>query len=376
MKLIYSLFFSFAFLAGKSQVIEKAVRLTDMPVKNSLYLQQEREAQGNALPLYIDYITTNGDDVSYLWPFNSLYTSADTAINFAGVAFDRIIGYQTYSPPYTVLDYSDLGLPDPYPLNQVLLVDTAFVFYSHENNSGNTDYIQLEMVELFSNGSLSFNNPVLWMQIDSANANLSPTQNWSDPGAFLLKTYHINYTTMANQKIGLVFKYTDASKLDTLGLLAGCVLNGNVALQSTMDNSYMRYPPTYPLGKNANAVVSNPPFGIGYFLAQNWGISIKAGVFNAIVAVADKSQNTNGLMVSTFPDEAGNFVFRYRLPGENGLLQVMDLTGKIVVEVQVLPTTDWVTLKQDVSNLSSGMYITKLLQNNKELGVSRMIKVK
>ena len=114
---------------------DKSVALNGVPARTSLPLNPSKSAAGGALPLYIDYITVNGDDASYLWPFNSSYTSADTAINFAGVAFDRITGYQTYSPPYIILDYADMGLPDPYPINQVLLIDTAFVFYSHENNS-------------------------------------------------------------------------------------------------------------------------------------------------------------------------------------------------------------------------------------------------
>jgi hypothetical protein len=374
MKAFYLLFFFLISFEMSAQNRGKAVPLSAIPLKESLPIIPEKSAAGIALPLYIDYITTNGDDVSYLWPFNSNYTATDTAINFAGVAFDRIIGYQTYSPPYVILDYAALGLPNAYPANQVLFIDTAFVFYSHENNSGNMDYIQLDMVELLPNNSIGLGNTVLWSQIDSANTGLSPTQNWSDPGAYLLKFYHINTTTLANQKVGLVFKYFDASKLDTLGLLAGCVLNGNVALQSVMDNSYMRYPPTFPLGKNANAVVSNPPFGIGYFLAQNWGLSIKAGVFNAIVAVADQSQQEQGLMVATLADPSGNFVFRYRLPNKVGTLQILDLSGKVLEEHLVQPTNDWTTYSINASHLAKGMYLTRLLQNNKEIGISKLIK--
>ncbi len=374
MKAFYLLFFFLISFELTAQNLGKAVPLPAVPLKEGLPLVPEKSAAGNPLPLYIDYITVNGDDASYLWPFNSNYTATDTAINFAGVAFDRIIGYQTYSPPYVILDYAALGLPNAYPANQVLFIDTAFVFYSHENNSGNMDYIQLDMVELLPNDAIGTANTVLWSQIDSTNTSLSPTQNWSDPGSYLLKFYHINSTTLANQKIGLVFKYFDASKLDTLGLLAGCVLNGNVALQTTMDNSYMRYPPTFPLGKNANAVVSNPPFGIGYFLAQNWGLSIKAGVFNAIVAVADQSQQEQGLMVATIADPSGNFVFRYRLPNQVGILQILDLSGKIIEEHLVQPTNDWTTYSINASHLAKGMYLTRLLQNNKEIGISKLIK--
>jgi len=357
-----------------AQSNNKPVRLPQVPQKQSLPLSTSAAASGNPLPLYIDYITTNGDDASYLWPFNSYYTASDTAINFAGVAFDRIIGYQTYSPPYVVLDFNDLGLPNAYPANQVLFIDTAFVFYSHENNSGNMDYIQLDMVELLPNDAIGLANTVLWSQIDSTNSSLSPTQNWSDPGSYLLKIYHINTTTLANQKVGLVFKYVDQTKLDTLGLLAGCVLNGNVALQSTMDNSYMRYPPTFPLGKNANAVVLNPPFGIGYFLAQNWGLSIKAGVFNAIVAIADKSQLEQGLMVSTVADESGNFTIRYRMPGDEGQLQVLDLSGKIVFETVIRGANEWQTETFSADFLSQGLYLTRLVQNHREIGSSKLIK--
>lgn len=353
---------------------DKKVALNAIPQKPSVPVESGPDASGSPLPLYIDYITVNGDDASYLWPFNSLYTAADTAINFAGVAFDRITGYQTYSPPYVVLDYTDLGLPDPYPANQVLFIDTAFVFYSHENNSGTMNYFQLDMVELQPNNSIGTSNTVLWTQIDSSNTSLSPTPNWSDPGAYLLKNYLINSTTLPNQKVGLVFKYFDATKTDTLGLLAGCVLNGNVALQSTMDNSYMRYPPTYPLGKNANAVVSNPPFGIGYFLAQNWGISIKAGVFNAVVSVADQSFQENALLVSTFPDGSGNFNIRYRMPLGSGQLQLLDMAGKVISETQLNPSASWSSCEVKGELLANGIYLARLIQNNKQLGVSRLIK--
>ena len=236
------------------------------------------------------------------------------------------------------------------------------------------NYIQLDMVELLPNNSIGLSNTVLWSQIDSTNTSLSPTQNWSDPGSYLLKTYVINSTTLANQKVGLVFKYFDATKADTLGLLAGCVLNGNVALQSTMDNSYMRYPPTYPLGKNANAVVSNPPFGIGYFLAQNWGLSIKAGVFNAVVSLAENSQQDQGLLVSTFPDAAGNYSIRYRLPHGNGQLQVVDMAGKILEELPLSESKEWNNISLDAGNYSGGIYFTRLIQDNKQLGISRLIK--
>jgi hypothetical protein len=141
-----------------------------------------------------------------------------------------------------------------------------------------------------------------------------------------------------------------------------------------MDNSYMRYPPTFPLGKNANAVVLNPPFGIGYFLAQNWGLSIKAGVFNAIVAIADKSQLEQGLMVSTVADESGNFTIRYRMPGDEGQLQVLDLSGKIVFETVIRGANEWQTETFSADFLSQGLYLTRLVQNHREIGSSKLIK--
>lgn len=321
--------------------------------------------------LYIDYSTINGDNAAYFWPFNNLYTTQDSAINFAAVAFDRIYGYTTYSPPYTILTWQQLGLTDSFPSSQVLIIDTAYVLLSHENNSGQQDYYGLSMHPLNANGEL--NSAVLWEQTDSTSSSMSPTTNWWQAGSLLIKSYEINYTTNPGERVGLAFKYIDSTKLDTLGLTAGCnQIAANAASQSAFNNSFMRYPPTFPIiGRNANAVVNaGPPIGLAYFLAQNWLISIKAGIFGAIVRVLE-NPDEEGIMSAVFQD-AGAAVFRYK-SASDAVIQVHDLSGKRIANMEVPSTGNHWRVAQFPFDAKTGMYIASLLSEGKVKGVARVI---
>jgi hypothetical protein len=55
-------------------------------------------------------------------------------------------------------------------------------------------------------------------------------------------------------------------------------------------------------------------------------------------------------------------------------LQVLDLSGKIVFETVIRGANEWQTETFSADFLSQGLYLTRLVQNHREIGSSKLIK--
>ena len=87
---------------------------------------QKAQAQVN---MYLDYNVANYDDTYYVWPYNSLYTSNDTANNFIGLALDTLGGFSDPSDPAGSWTYWGNYFPTPYPSNLNMFIDSITIFF-------------------------------------------------------------------------------------------------------------------------------------------------------------------------------------------------------------------------------------------------------
>ncbi|MEZ5173593.1 MAG: hypothetical protein R2850_08820 [Bacteroidia bacterium] len=117
--------------------------------------------------IYVDYPVADeidqgvGTSSNFLWTFNSYYTAADTpatTIDYVGVRIRDLIGYadpnqepiETYSGPYA------------YPNDLTITIDSVFMLFSHENNSGMPDTIIMEIRDQNAQGNLIPNGTLRW----------------------------------------------------------------------------------------------------------------------------------------------------------------------------------------------------------------------
>ncbi len=240
---------------------------------------QKAQAQVN---MYLDYNVANYDDTYYVWPYNSLYNSNDTANNFIGLALDTLGGFSDPSDPAGSWTYWGNYFPTPYPSNLNMFIDSITIFATHENNSGNTDIFRMKIVQLNANGTLSSN--VLWQDEQYSNAGLSTNNQWLGAGSQIALEFAPNFSVPIGTKVGVVFEYDDPSKLDTLGVIAGCFTDGTLqAEQSTWKNSFMRLPPFINnITKNSSVGYGNPAGSNGWYFAQNWSFTIKTTLTSSV----------------------------------------------------------------------------------------------
>lgn len=258
---------------------------------------QKAQAQAN---MYLDYNVANYDDTYYVWPYNSLYNSNDTANNFIGVALDTLGGYSDPSDPAGSWTSWANYFPTPYPSNLNMFIDSITVFATHENNSGNMDIFRMKIVQLNTNGTFSSN--VLWQDEQYSNAGLSINNQWLGAGSQIALEFAPNFSVPIGTKVGVVFEYEDPSKLDTLGVLAGCVTDGTAqAEQSTWKNSFMRLPPFINnITKNSSVGYGNPAGSNGWYFAQNWSFTIKTTLTSSVPPPnANFSLNSNTICVGS-----------------------------------------------------------------------------
>ncbi|MEZ5174555.1 MAG: T9SS type A sorting domain-containing protein [Bacteroidia bacterium] len=143
----------------RQAVPEEAVRA----VKSALGLSAGRSLE----TIYVDYPVADeidqgvGTSSNFLWTFNSYYTAADTpatTIDYVGVRIRDLIGYadpnqepiETYSGPYA------------YPNDLTITIDSVFMLFSHENNSGMPDTIIMEIRDQNAQGNLIPNGTLRW----------------------------------------------------------------------------------------------------------------------------------------------------------------------------------------------------------------------
>ena len=311
---------------------------------------------------FIDYSWENYNDLSYVWQFNSLYTSLDTSFNYIGVA----------CVPFNVIyDYADNDVDftlGTYPTSWVFTVDSIYALITHENNSGTYNKLKMQIVQLSPTSTLTDAATVLWSQNDSTNTSLSPSGNWLGTDLRYMLTYAPNFTTTPGQKIGVVIRY-EAPDSDTLGVIGSSVedLNnpGNTMTQSPYPTSFMRYPPFIPnITTNRTVGYGTPVGSNGWIEVQDWEIWIKV-TFNDSVPIGVRENNSNGNLVlhQNTPNPAkNNTVIRYNLTEDLKInFKVSDYTGRIIFETEESNATAGEhKLNLDLTKFASGIYFYTL----------------
>jgi len=392
MKKIYFLALSIAFTAGvKAQGLptpSERLRLN----KEEVLSQRQRGAGSvdRAQSFYMDHSTANFDDDFFLWRMCSNYTSADTALNFIGLSLNKIFGYTDPTDPSgTICDSSLFGFTSSYPIDIGIRIDSIFTQITHENNSGNYDKITMQIVKLLTSPATQIDAPassagvstVLWEQTDSSNVSLSGSGNWLGTGAAVVLAY-APYPTFigANPgiKLGLVFKYEDASKTDTLGMIAGYVkdpLDPTKALQSDIKTSYMRYPPFISnVTRNSNVGYGTPVGSGGWYFAQNWGMWALVTVGTDVLGFGENA--ANGFRVlETYPNPTNAITnVRYELGVASDVtIVVTDITGNVVYKTATSQQgAGEYSISLGTENLSNGIY-TYTLNANKAAVSKRFV---
>jgi len=310
---------------------------------------------------YIDYSWQNSNDLSYVWQFNSLFTGADTAFNYVGVAIHPFEGILDYSD--NVFDFQVI----PYPANFTFTIDSIIALITHENNSGTYNKLTMQIVQLSTSNTLTATSPVLWSYVDSTDVSLSPGGNWLGEGALVVLGYEPNFTTTPGQKVGLVFKY-EAPDTDSLGVLGSCIDDGagGTVTQSPYPTSFMQYPPYInSIDANRNIGYGDPVGSEGWIEAQDWEIWVKV-TFDDMIGINDIEANKNVILYQNIPNPAiGSTIIKYNLSKDANInFALCDITGRKVFEKSennVTPGTYKINL--DVINLSEGVYFYTLTAN-------------
>lgn len=381
MKKIYLLAVSIAF-AGSI----KAQSLNEKPAERfrqnaeEVLSQRQRTAGpvNRAQSFYMDHSTANFDDGFFLWNMNSNYTSVDTALNFIGLSLNKIFGFTDPADPAgTICDSSLFGFTSSYPTDIGIRIDTIFAQLTHENNSGTYNKITMQVVKLTPQGApagvTGTPTQVLWEQTDSTNVSLSGSGNWLGAGAGFVMSW-TPYPTFtgasAGTKLGLIFKYEDPTKQDSLGMTAGYAkdpLDPTKALKSTIQTSYMRYVPNIPnVTKNSNVGYGNPVGSGGWFEAQNWAMWVYATVGTDVSGFGEN--NANGFRVlESYPNPTNAATnVRYELGVASDVTVVVtDITGNVVYKTSTSQQgAGEYSISLGTDKLSNGVYTYTLNANN------------
>jgi hypothetical protein len=379
MKKLYALSLTIALAAGvNAQGLQKPSERFRVSKEelNSLKHHQGVGPVNRAQSFYMDHSVANYDDGGFIWRINSLYTSVDTALNFAGLALSNCAGFTDPADvAATVVDSSFFGFTSAYPTNIGIRIDTIYAQITHENNSGNYDYMTMQIVKLTTGGAPATAAgvaTVLWEQKDSTNVTLSGGGNWVGTGAGLVITYTPQPTFMGaspGTKLGLIYKYEDASKLDTASLYAGYVidpLDPTNALQSTIKTSFMRYPPNIPnVTRTTNVGYGSPVGSAGWFEAQNWGMWAHVSVGTDVSGFGENPAN-GFRVIESYPNptnEVTNIRYELGVPSDVAIV-VTDIVGNVVSKTaNTQQTAGEYTVSLDTDNLANGIYTYTLNAN-------------
>lgn len=322
--------------------------------------------------MYLDYATAAGDNSGGLMNLNNQYLSTDTALTYCAVVFDQVAGYtDPTNATGSIVSFSDIGLPSAYPSNLAITIDSLFFIGSHENNSGQMDYIKPMIVTTSGTGAPT--STVLWSSIDSSNFSLSSNGNWTGTGAAIQFGYSPAFTTTAGQKIGVVVDYSDASKLDSFGVIGtGVDLDGDDAADaaSTYANSYSKFLyVSANLLKNANLVYT----GGGAFLLQNWNVWLRI-TMDYPLGVSDAANNLSVNSVYPNPANANANIHFFLENSSNLEINVVDIAGKQIQSVyNGSMTQGHHDMQLNTSNLPSGIYFVSMVAANGSPVVSKLV---
>ena len=328
--------------------------------------------------MYIDYSTANGDDLGYVWLFNSNYQASlgDTGLNFIATTIDNIAGYTDGSNPTgSVVDYQALGLWNQYPSSLSITIDSIYEFMTHENNSGQMDYLNTQLVLADATGKPT--STVVWETTDSSSQSISSNGNWLGTGNGFALAYAPNYTTTAGQKVSCVFNYDDPSKTDSLGFNAGCVDDGSggTMQKSNFKNSYMRYTPNIPnITLTSNVGYGSPVGSTGWFEAQNWLFTFLIHYDDVIIGTSDVNENLSVNSVYPNPATANANVHFFVENTSNLEVNLVDVTGKLIQNIyKGSMAKGHHDLQVNTNNVPSGVYMISMKADNGNAVVSKLV---
>lgn len=310
---------------------------------------------------YIDYSYQNVNDQSYVFSYNSTFVSADTALNYVGVALFPFQGLSDYTDNNVDFNFA-------YPSNYTYTIDSIFATVTHENNSGSANYLTMQLVQATNTGALTATSAVKWQDSITTTTSLSSGGNWLGAGARYTATYAPAYTTTPGAKMGMVFKYY-APKMDSLGILGSSINDGSggTVTQSPYPTSFMASPPyiTAPAACR-NIGYGNPVGSTGWYQAQDWEIWA-AVTFNDITGISDNVMNKTATLYQNIPNPAnGSTMIKYDLAKSSAVtISFYDLTGKKVKEiVEGEKSVGNYKTTVNISDLSKGVYFYTLRTSN------------
>ncbi|MBK6483095.1 MAG: T9SS type A sorting domain-containing protein [Chitinophagaceae bacterium] len=329
--------------------------------------------------MYVDYSYVNYDDVAYLFNFSSDYTGVDTALNYSAVVLNNLVGYtDPVDPANSLVDWSVFGLSDSFPSDVQITIDSIYMIASHENNSGEFNKIEAQLVKTLGSGAPSQSGTsVLWSYKDSVDFGLSYSNEWLGGDAFVL-AFGPGYTLEPGQKAAFNFIYRNPSKLDTFAVVGGCLDDGQGGSisPSTYATSYMRYPPFITSVYQCVDIVyidgaGNP---VGYFAAQNWIDWFKVTINTELTGIADNFDNLN--LTTIYPNPAVDQTqILYGLhTAEDVTIDLYDVAGRFVANLyKGNDAGGSYVRKVDLSNVASGAYMVSLKAGNGSPVVSKII---
>lgn len=376
-KLLIALFvltasFSYAQIPYRSNIYHPDVDMWKLQPHQKSYVKSNSLDRA-AYSMFIDYSVADNDSTGYRWLFSSSYTAADTALNYFAVTFDEIAGYLDETDPQgSVATWSLLGLPSKYPADLVLTIDSVFFIGGHENNSGNYDKINLQLVTANSSGVPSSN--VVWEWTDSTNQSLSNSGNWLGTNSTFVIGQEVAYTANAGQKLSMVLNYYDPSKQDTFGVNAMYRKNSaGDAARSNYRNSYTRYPP-FINDITANSNITYKIGGTDYnYEAQNWLLWI-AVHFDYNVGINDNFNNLT--LQKVFPSPAADEA-KVKIDLKNNShvkIEVMNLEGKVVANLFEGDLNAGQHLQRiNTSDLATGMYMVAVTAGAGKPVISKLV---
>jgi hypothetical protein len=367
MKRIYSVFIAGALTVSLSAQIQSKLKhgsninseirpVKESHMKGSVVAQSQKSSLAQRSG-YIDYSWNSQNDLSYVWQFNSLYTSTDTSFNYICVALNQFGVFDDYADNVLDVDYMGSG---QFP--STMVIDSVFVLMTHENNSGTYNTVGLDIVKLNTTGAPTTTSAVLYSVRDSSNTTLSPGGNWIGTGASFVLPFAPNYTVNCNvDKVGLNFIYKGPDS-DTASVVGSSIDDGSggTTTQSAYATSYMRYPPFINgISANRNIGYGSPVGSGGWIEAQDWEVWAKVSFDDATIGWNDNTRN-DFKVYQNVPNPFSNITtIRYNLNKASDLkFELTDMSGRsvLVKNLNNLEAGEH-SLELNASELAKGIYI-------------------
>jgi hypothetical protein len=212
------------------------------------------------------------DNIGYQWPFNSRYTQKDSGCySYAAVVFS----------PFVVLKNDSESMEIPPPPSYT--IDTIYVAFSHENNSGTNDTLILKITNIDNNGMPG--STVIWKDVFTTGKGLSKNNDWKN--GYTHRLYRPGLE-MKGKSFALVFEYF-GDKRDTLGFRSIYKQDSSKSQIHTINGKV--YPAVLPKYKKTNWMTGYPKYqkitssaelsyreNKGYTVIQHWDFYVRISV--------------------------------------------------------------------------------------------------